>query len=118
MHLESSPKTFFAKFQNFEFFLIFEKSYKPEVHGLAEDFIPLQIQLLFAKMQLKETPYLTTKALTKSFKWDYQDSFTQHDVQEFARVLFSALEDSFDDASTAQPFRDLFKGKNQQRDLK
>ena len=33
-----------------------------------------------------------TKKLTKSFGWETLDSFMQHDVQEFLRVLLDKLE--------------------------
>ena len=35
---------------------------------------------------------MTTTGLTTSFGWTGRDAFTQHDVQELARVLFDALE--------------------------
>jgi ubiquitin carboxyl-terminal hydrolase 47 len=63
---------------------------------------------------MREAPYVSTKQLTKSFKWDQSDSFTQHDIQEFARVLFEALENSFEDDSSVdvQAINDLFKGES------
>ena len=63
---------------------------------------------------MREAQYVSTKPLTKSFKWDASDSFTQHDVQEFARVLFEALEVSFEDdnAANVQAINDLFKGES------
>lgn len=36
---------------------------------------------------------MSTKDLTKSFGWDYQDAFMQHDVQELNRVLVEKLEE-------------------------
>lgn len=73
---------------------IYAWEYNPEKHGDPEDCIPLQLQLLFGKLQISERPYVATKALTKSFGWDTRDSFQQHDVQEFCRVLFDAIEQS------------------------
>jgi len=35
--------------------------------------------------------------LIKSFKWDRSEMFIQHDAHEFARILFEALEVSFED---------------------
>jgi hypothetical protein len=54
--------------------------------------IPLQLQRLFARLQLCDTLAVKTKDLTKSFGWEDADAFTQHDVQELCRVLFDALE--------------------------
>ena len=42
-------------------------------------------------MRDKERPLGTTE-LTKSFGWKSLDSFLQHDVQEFSRVLLDKLE--------------------------
>ncbi|KAK4409143.1 Ubiquitin carboxyl-terminal hydrolase 13, partial [Sesamum angolense] len=44
------------------------------------------LQSLFYKLQHIERS-VATKDLTKSFGWDTQDAFLQHDVQEFNRVL-------------------------------
>lgn len=63
---------------------------------------------------MREAKYVSTKPLTKSFKWDANDSFTQHDIQEFARVLFEALELSFEDdnSENVEAINDLFKGES------
>jgi ubiquitin carboxyl-terminal hydrolase 7 len=34
----------------------------------------------------------STAALTKSFGWDHEQTFVQHDVLEFCRVLMDNLE--------------------------
>lgn len=53
--------------------------------------MPLALQRLFYKLQSGENS-VATEELTKSFGWDTQDSFMQHDVQEFNRVLCEKLE--------------------------
>ena len=54
--------------------------------------IPLALQSLFYKLQYNDTR-VGTKELTKSFGWDTNDSFMQHDVQELNRILSEKLED-------------------------
>lgn len=39
--------------------------------------------------------FVETRELTKSFGWTENDSFQQHDIQELLRVLFEALEISY-----------------------
>lgn len=43
--------------------------------------IPRQLQLLFARLQLRNQRAIKTKDLTNSFGWKESDAFTQHDVQ-------------------------------------
>lgn len=57
----------------------------------AEESIPQALQSLFFDLRFAaKAP--STKALTRSFGWDSEDSFTQHDVQELDRVLLDNLE--------------------------
>jgi len=49
------------------------------------------LQRLFYKLATSNPPVDTTD-LTKAFGWDSADAFTQHDVQELARVLMDRLE--------------------------
>lgn len=86
--------------------------YDPDLHGPARDFIPYQLQKLFAKMQMREIDYLETKGLTVSFKWEKEDSFVQHDVQEFSKVLFEALEVSFASTAAYDSVDQLFQGES------
>ena len=67
--------------------------------GKPEECIPLQLQRLFAFMQLSRKAAVETKALTTSFGWTTGQAFRQHDVQELCRVLFDALEHSTGDAT-------------------
>ena len=75
-----------------------------------EDSIPYQLQLLFGRLQLSQLPCVDTHGLTKSFQWDYRDSFTQHDVQEFCRVLFDAIERSVKGTAQEAIINDLYQG--------
>lgn len=75
-----------------------------------EDSIPYQLQLLFGRLQLSQFPCVDTHGLTKSFQWDYRDSFTQHDVQEFCRVLFDAIERSVKYTAQETIINDLYQG--------
>jgi len=55
--------------------------YEPERHGDEAKCIPLQLQRLFARLQLSAQGAVSTKGLTESFGWSGADAFTQHDVQ-------------------------------------
>lgn len=68
--------------------------FSPEAHGDAARSIPLQLQKVFAELQLSVRPATSTKALTGSFGWTSSQSFQQHDVQEMLLVLVDALDRS------------------------
>ena len=53
--------------------------------------VGLALQRVFYELQFSDKP-VGTKKLTKSFGWETLDSFMQHDVQEFLRVLLDKLE--------------------------
>lgn len=48
--------------------------------------VALALQRVFQELQFSDKP-VGTKKLTKSFGWETMDSFMQHDVQEFLRVV-------------------------------
>lgn len=48
--------------------------------------VALALQRVFYELQFLDKP-VGTKKLTKSFGWETLDSFMQHDVQEFLRVV-------------------------------
>lgn len=48
--------------------------------------VALALQRVFYDLQFNDKP-VGTKKLTKSFGWEALDSFMQHDVQEFLRVV-------------------------------
>jgi hypothetical protein len=53
--------------------------------------LALALQRVFYHLQTSALPVGTTE-LTKSFGWKSLDSFMQHDVQEFSRILQDKLE--------------------------
>jgi ubiquitin carboxyl-terminal hydrolase 7 len=76
--------------------LMFRPSYFQAVYQIptendTPDSVPLALQRVFYLLQTSEHPVSTTE-LTKSFGWKGFDSFLQHDVQEFNRVLQDKLE--------------------------
>ncbi|KAL9266601.1 Ubiquitin C-terminal hydrolase 13-like protein [Drosera capensis] len=71
--------------------------------------ISLALQSLFYKLQHSDGS-VATKELTKSFGWDTYDSFMQHDVQEFNRVLCEKLEDKMKGTVVEGTIQNLFEG--------
>ena len=49
--------------------------------------------------------------MTKSFGWETLDSFMQHDVQEFLRVLLDKLENKMKGTCFEGTISKLFEGK-------
>ena len=78
--------------------------------GNRETCIPLQLQILFVRLQTSQSYCIETTALTKSFGWTQAESFQQHDVQEFCRVLFEAIEKSTKETNSAKFIQDLYEG--------
>ncbi|KAL4510068.1 hypothetical protein ABPG72_010261 [Tetrahymena utriculariae] len=60
-----------------------------------EKSIPIQIQKLFALLQIKKDKKISTQGLIKSFGWTSGEAFQQHDSQEFIRILFEAIDNTF-----------------------
>lgn len=89
---------------------IYRWKYEPR-HGKKEECIPLQLQILFSKLQLSESSSVETTGLTRSFGWTHGESFQQHDVQEFCRVLFDAIEKSVKETSQSQIIQELYEGR-------
>ncbi|KAG5183494.1 hypothetical protein JKP88DRAFT_181783, partial [Tribonema minus] len=57
--------------------------------------IPLEVQRLFARLQMLQVQTISTEDLTtKGFKWQDRDGRVQHDVHELNRLLIDALERS------------------------
>jgi len=89
--------------------VIYEFVYDEEKHGVPDKCIILQLQLLFAKLQLAKSnsiDTLRTKKLTKSFGFDQGDSFEQHDIPECFTVLLNAIEEVY----KSNVVNDIFKG--------
>ncbi|CAO3589225.1 unnamed protein product [Absidia cylindrospora] len=72
--------------------------------------VALALQRLFYQLENASDSVGTTE-LTKSFGWDSLDSFMQHDVQEFSRVLLDNLELKMEDTSAGGAIKHLFVGK-------
>lgn len=72
--------------------------------------IPYQLQLMFAKLHLRHTPVVETTGLTTSFQWDLRECLQQHDVQEFCRVLFDAIEESVKGTDQEKMITELYEG--------
>jgi len=74
--------------------LFFTTKLRSAVYQMPTDFddqsVPLALQRVFYEIQSQDKP-VGTKKLTKSFGWESLDSFMQHDVQEFCRVLLGKL---------------------------
>ncbi|KAJ3300789.1 hypothetical protein HK104_003759 [Borealophlyctis nickersoniae] len=72
--------------------------------------IPLALQRVFYNLQFSDDPVGTIE-LTKSFGWDTHESFMQHDVQEFNRVLQDNLESKMKGTEAEGAISRLFVGK-------
>ncbi|KAJ3162458.1 hypothetical protein HDU86_004940 [Geranomyces michiganensis] len=72
--------------------------------------IVLALQRIFYNLQFNPDAVSTTE-LTKSFGWDALDSFAQHDVQEFNRVLQDNLESKMKGTRAEGAISRLFVGK-------
>ena len=71
--------------------LLFSLHLKPEKQENEKDSIPYQLQKLFCKLNLKLNKMLSTKNLTTSFQWGNSESFYEHDICEFGKMLFEAI---------------------------
>lgn len=72
--------------------------------------VGLALQRVFHDLQFADKP-VGTKKLTKSFGWETLDSFMQHDVQEFLRVLLDKLESKMKGTCVEGTVPNLFEGK-------
>jgi len=88
--------------------VIYEFIYDEDKYGVPDNCIILQLQLLFAKLQLAKSNSnsLRTKKLTKSFGFDQRDSFEQHDIQECFIVLLDSIEKVYE----SNVVNDIFQG--------
>ena len=71
--------------------------------------IPYALQRLFTLMQLSPLTPSTTE-LTNSFGWGTTESFEQHDVHEFLRVLLDNIENKMKNTPEKDIFANIFKG--------
>ena len=72
--------------------------------------VALGIQRVFYRLQMHKDA-VSTEELTKSFGWNAVDSFTQHDVQEFLRVLLDNMETKMKGTAQEKLLQQLFEGK-------
>lgn len=72
--------------------------------------VPLALQRVFYELQHSDKP-VSTKKLTKSFGWETLDSFMQHDVQEFCRVLLDNIESKMKSTCVEGIIPEVFEGK-------
>ncbi|PIL34481.1 hypothetical protein GSI_03258 [Ganoderma sinense ZZ0214-1] len=82
----------------------------PTEEDLPTESVPLALQCVFYHLQTSDQPVGTTE-LTKSFGWKSLDSFLQHDVQEFNRVLQDKLEMKMKGMKAEGAIQKLFVGK-------
>ncbi|TEB31291.1 ubiquitin carboxyl-terminal hydrolase 5 [Coprinellus micaceus] len=82
----------------------------PTEHDLPTESVSLALQRVFYHLQTSDQPVGTTE-LTKSFGWKSLDSFLQHDVQEFNRVLQDKLETKMKGTAAEGAIQKLFVGK-------
>lgn len=82
----------------------------PTEDELPIESVSLALQRVFYHLQTSDQPVGTTE-LTKSFGWKSNDSFYQHDVQEFNRVLQDNLESKMKGTKAEGAIAKLFVGK-------
>ncbi|ORY24392.1 ubiquitin carboxyl-terminal hydrolase 5 [Naematelia encephala] len=81
----------------------------PTDNDVPSESLALALQRVFYHLQTSHHPVGTTE-LTKSFGWKSLDSFMQHDVQEFSRILQDKLEIKMKGTPAEGAIPKLFKG--------
>jgi ubiquitin carboxyl-terminal hydrolase 7 len=82
----------------------------PTEGDIPTESLPLALQRVFYHLQTSDQPVGTTE-LTKSFGWKSVESFMQHDVQEFSRILQEKLETKMKGTPAEGAIARLFMGK-------
>ncbi|CAO1629496.1 unnamed protein product [Sympodiomycopsis kandeliae] len=82
----------------------------PTENDIPSESVALALQRVFYLLQSSSQPVGTTE-LTKSFGWKSLDSFLQHDVQEFNRVLQEKLESKMKGTAADGAITRLFVGR-------
>lgn len=82
----------------------------PTEGDVPSDNVALALQRVFYLLQTSDAPVGTTE-LTRSFGWKSLDSFLQHDVQEFNRVLQEKLEAKMKGTAADGAISRLFVGR-------
>lgn len=65
---------------------------------------------IFVSIQTSHRTAVETTELTKSFGWDSNEAWQQHDIQELCRVMFDALEQVFKGTNQADLIDRLYQG--------
>jgi ubiquitin carboxyl-terminal hydrolase 47 len=73
--------------------------------------IPYQLQRLFLKLQTSQRRSVETTDITRSFGWDSNEAWQQHDIQELCRAMFDALEKTWENTTQANLINELYEGK-------
>ncbi len=81
----------------------------PTDNDIPSESLSLALQRVFYHLQTSNQAVSTTE-LTKSFGWKSLDSFMQHDVQEFSRILQDKLEEKMKGTPAEGAIPQLFKG--------
>merc|ERR1719242_353846 len=89
---------------------VFEWRYDPEKDPEEKRCIPLQLQRLFAELQISIKGAVRTQGLTTSFGWTGREVYQQHDVLELSNVLFENLEAQAFGSKLATVVSDLHRG--------
>jgi ubiquitin C-terminal hydrolase len=89
--------------------LVYSFDYDASKHGSETQCQMLQLQRLFAHLELCDLAAIDTGGLTRSFGWTSADVFEQQDVQELFKVLLDRLEEALDEGAAAN-LRSVFKG--------
>ncbi len=70
----------------------------------------IELQRLFAWLQLVNQQATTTEWLTNSFGWQGNQVYVQHDIHELNRLLFDAIERSLVRTEQQSVINDMFRG--------
>ena len=86
--------------------------YSLPTEGDTSSSVPLSLQRLFYHLQTSESA-VSTKQLTVAFGWNSLESWQQHDVQEFSRVLLDNISERVKKTEMEGKPDALFAGKSQ-----
>ena len=91
--------------------ILYSWSYKEAEEQFNKEYcIPMQLQILFGGLQTSMRNVISTKGLTHSFNWHSNEVSYQQDIQEFWRVLFNAIEESFKIINKPWKINELYQG--------
>lgn len=91
--------------------ILYSWNYKDAEEKFNKEYcIPLQLQILFGSLQTSLRKKISTKGLTRSFNWQSNEVSYQQDIQEFCRVLFNAIEESFKAIDKPCHLQEIYQG--------